>query len=245
LTISPALCRYSLRLGEKRTATQRRALRHGYRGRMPGAVRLRAEDLIGRLRGLPRPRGRALVGIVGAPGSGKSTLAAALVATLGPKAALVGMDGFHLGQAELVRLGRADRKGAPDTFDAWGYAALLRRLRANSDPVIYAPLFRRDLEEPIAGCVRTVKSAAWVLTEGNYLLHEDDGWVAVRAELDEVWYLDVPDGIRQERLVRRRLSFGADLDEARRWTLGSDERNAAVVAATRCRADLIVDLIAE
>jgi pantothenate kinase len=212
---------------------------------MPTAVRLSAGDLVQRLRELPRPNGRALVGIVGAPGAGKSTIAAALLAQLGPAATLIGMDGFHLAQPELARLGRTDRKGAPDTFDAWGYAALLRRLRRNREPVVYAPLFRRDLEEPIAGCVATERSVEWVLTEGNYLLHTEHGWAAVREELDEVWYLEVPDSVRHERLVQRRVRFGADLDEARRWTFGSDERNAVVIAETQGRADLIVELITE
>jgi pantothenate kinase len=210
---------------------------------MSPAVRLTVDDLAQRLRELPGARPRALVGIVGPPGAGKSTLATALMARLGPGAAVVGMDGFHLAQAELVRLGRADRKGAPDTFDVFGYAALLRRLRDNSEPVVYGPLFRRDLEDPVAGCVPVDTSIAWVVTEGNYLLLDDEGWRPVRAVLDEVWYLDVPDRTRRLRLVRRRMRFGAGEDEARRWTLGSDERNAAVVAATRSRADLVVEVV--
>ena len=66
---------------------------------------------------------RKILGIAGPPGGGKSTVARAVVADLGDQARLIPMDGFHLAQAELVRLGRRDRMGAPDTFDAAGYAA--------------------------------------------------------------------------------------------------------------------------
>ena len=80
-----------------------------------------------------------MLGIVGSPGSGKSTLAEALLAALradpppGAGAdwvAHVPMDGYHLADVELERLGLRHAKGAPDTFDAGGYAALLARLRA-------------------------------------------------------------------------------------------------------------------
>src|SRR5918912_3000527 len=110
-------------------------------------------SLIARARELAA-RGRRVLGITGPPGAGKSSLAARVVAALGPDVArLVGMDGFHLAQAELERLGRADRKGAPDTFDAAGYVALLRRLRHAGPDVVYAPEFRREIEEPINAAV--------------------------------------------------------------------------------------------
>ncbi|MGH3794230.1 MAG: hypothetical protein ACRDSP_05010 [Pseudonocardiaceae bacterium] len=76
-----------------------------------------------------------ILGITGGPGSGKSTLAAALGEALGHRVRVVGMDGFHLAHAELVRLGSVDRKGAPDTFDVRGFVALLVRLRENVTPV--------------------------------------------------------------------------------------------------------------
>jgi pantothenate kinase len=183
---------------------------------------------------------RRLLGIAGAPGAGKSTLAAAVVSALGDAARLVPMDGFHLCQDELVRLGRRDRMGAPDTFDAGGYAALLRRLRENDEPVVYAPAFRREIEEPIAGAIAVPRDVPLVVTEGNYLLLEEGGWAAVRPLLDEVWFVEVDEEVRIERLVARHVEFGKDPAFARAWTLGTDQRNADLVYATASRADRIV-----
>ena len=186
--------------------------------------------------------GRRILGITGPPGAGKSTLAAALVAALGPVAVLVPMDGFHLANVELERLGRRDRKGALDTFDAAGYVALLRRLRDPAEPLVYAPLFVREIEEPIACALPVPATTPLVVTEGNYLLVDDGHWAGVRPLLDEVWFLDVPAGVRLERLVRRHVTFGKDQAAAQAWSHGSDQRNAEVIAATRGRADLVVEL---
>ena len=106
------------------------------------------EVALGRARVLAYGSSRRIVGIVGMPGSGKSTLASRLVEILAPKAVIVPMDGFHLAGAELARLGRNEREGAVDTFDAAGYIALLRRLREPEQGVIvYAPSFSREIEE--------------------------------------------------------------------------------------------------
>ena len=108
---------------------------------------------------------RFLLGIAGAPGAGKSTLARHLAMACG--ATVVPMDGFHLADVELVRRGIRDRKGAPETFDAWGYAALLARVRERPPYVVMAPGFERGLEQPLAGAVPVGPEAALVLTEGN------------------------------------------------------------------------------
>jgi pantothenate kinase len=186
-------------------------------------------------------RERALLGICGAPAAGKSTLAERLVAALGPASICVGMDGFHLAQVELNRLGRAERKGAPDTFDAAGYVNLLRRLRSRpAGEVVYAPGFRRDLEEPIAGAVPVLPDVRLVVTEGNYLLLADSPWDQVRVLLDEVWFLEPPEQARHQWLIDRHRAFGRSLAEAHERTFGSDERNAVLIEATRAAADLVV-----
>ncbi|MFJ2608462.1 nucleoside/nucleotide kinase family protein [Streptomyces sp. NPDC087425] len=204
-------------------------------------------ELLVRARLLTRPGGpRAVLGITGSPGAGKTTLARRLVQELiaggEPWVAHVPMDGFHLADAELDRLGRRDRKGAPDTFDAAGYAALLARLRAETDgdDVVYAPGFERVLEQPLAGAVPVPVEARLIVTEGNYLLLDTGAWRRVRDQLDEVWFraLDEPERLR--RLVARHEEFGKDHRAARAWALGTDQRNADLVAATRHRADLVV-----
>jgi pantothenate kinase len=116
------------------------------------------DDLVARAAALAAGPGRAVLGLTGPPGAGKSTLAAALVEALGDRAVLVPMDGFHLADTELARLGRSDRKGAPDTFDAAGYVQLLRRLLERTDDVVYAPVFRRELELAEAGALPVARS---------------------------------------------------------------------------------------
>jgi pantothenate kinase len=183
---------------------------------------------------------RRILGITGAPGAGKSTLAARLVDALGERAVEVGMDGFHLAQRELTRLGRTERKGAPDTFDAVGYVALLERLRAAGPDVVYAPEFRRDLEEPVGSAVPVPPDVPLVVTEGNYLLLADGPWRRVRPLLDEVWFLAPPEDERLAGLVARHRDFGRSEAEAAARATGSDQANAALVARTARFADRIL-----
>ena len=150
------------------------------------------------------------------------------------------MDGFHLAGAELERLGRAQRKGAVDTFDAGGYVALLVRLRDASEPVVYAPEFRREIEEPIACAIAVGREVPLVVTEGNYLLVPDGEWARVRPLLDEAWYVEFDEQTRVRRLIDRHIAFGKAPDAAREWVLRSDQRNAELVETTRRRADLVV-----
>ena len=199
------------------------------------------DALVERARGLAAGRRRAVLGIAGAPAAGKTTLAEELVRALaGDRVAHVPMDGFHLADVELDRLGLRDRKGAPETFDALGYAALLRRLHEDQDDMIYAPGFERTIEQPIAGAIGVPREARLIVSEGNYLLVEDERWSKVRPLLDEVWYVDLDRDERLRRLVERHRRFGKDEATAIAWATGTDERNATVIAATRSRADLII-----
>lgn len=209
--------------------------------------RVAADDhtsLVGRVAELlgAAPTGRVVLGMAGPPGAGKSTLAAVLAGLLDVPTALVPLDGFHLADVELLRQGLLGRKGAPETFDAWGYAALLHRLHGRPEHPVYAPGFERDLEQPLAGAIAVQPDAQVVLTEGNYLLLDRPEWRAGRELLDACWYVDVDPGVRRARLVHRHVRFGKDAATAERWVSDVDEANAALVAESRARADLVVEV---
>ncbi|MGW6280303.1 nucleoside/nucleotide kinase family protein [Kribbella sp. NPDC055071] len=198
------------------------------------------ESLADRVRRLAAGSRRTIVGIAGAPGAGKSTVAAALVDELGSDAVLVPMDGFHLSNAVLESLERRDRKGAPDTFDAAGYVALLRRLRTPEADVVYAPTFVREIEEPIGSSIAIPPETPIVVTEGNYLLLDTPPWDQVRELLDAAWYLRLDDAVRLERLIARHIAYDKTPAAAREWAEGTDQRNADAVAASAHNADLIL-----
>ncbi|AZI57645.1 nucleoside/nucleotide kinase family protein [Nakamurella antarctica] len=185
---------------------------------------------------------RVIVGIVGAPGGGKSTLAAAVVAMLGAAAVHVPMDGYHLAQTVLDQAGLTDVKGAPQTFDAAGYVSLLQRIRAHpKTESVFAPQFRREIEEPIAGAIEVKPHHQYVVTEGNYLLLDQHPWDRIPALLDEAWFLLTPEDVRLDRLVARHLRYGRPEDQSwERATTGTDGVNGRLVLATQQRADLLL-----
>ena len=187
-------------------------------------------------------RGGRLLGLTGPPGAGKSTLAAQLATAAsdaGVRTCVVPMDGFHLADEELDRLGRRDRKGAPDTFDADGFVAALARIRTSAHDVL-VPRFDRALEAAIAGAIRVPVDAQLVITEGNYLLLTDDPWAGVRPLLDECWMLEPDDTARLDRLIARHEGHGRSPAEARAWVREVDERNTALVRSRSRSADLVV-----
>ena len=149
-----------------------------------------AEDAIA----LADSRPRAVLGIAGSPGAGKSTLVEQLLARVSERkgagwVAHVPMDGFHLADDQLRRLGALDRKGAPDTFDPSGYAQLLQRVAVETDAPVYAPGFDRTLEQPLAAALVVLPSARLVITEGNYLLLDHPAWLRARQAIDSVWFV--------------------------------------------------------
>jgi pantothenate kinase len=184
---------------------------------------------------------RKILGIAAAPGAGKSTLAESLLLGLGTQAQIVPMDGFHLANSELQRLGRVGRKGAPDTFDAAGYVNLLRRIHSQQPgETVYAPEYRRELEEGIAGAIAIKADTPLIITEGNYLLLEEGAWSQVRSVLDESWFVDLDSAVRKQRLLARHMRFGRSHAAALEWIDVTDEPNARRIERTRQRADWVV-----
>ena len=199
-----------------------------------------AETYKDRINALRNGGGRKILGIVGPPGCGKSTLAAALLELLGDDAVAVPMDGYHLANVELARLGRAGRKGAEDTFDSAGYVSLLRRLKEQqANEIVYAPEFRREIEEPMANAIPVFPDTQLVITEGNYLLLDHGHWAGVSELLDEIWYVDIDHSVRRERLVKRHMHFGRSQSAAEDWVANTDEPNAVRIEATKHRADVL------
>ncbi len=201
--------------------------------------------LVARLDGLGQPgAARALLGIAGSPGSGKTTLARALVDRINRArpgfAACVPMDGFHLANSTLARLGLRDRKGAIETFDGWGFLSLLDRLRAETGHVVYAPGFDRSVDEGVVGAIPVDPSARLVVVEGNYLLVDRDPWSGVRSRLDAAWFCATPEHERERRLIARHVRYGRTREAATAWARDVDGANARLVEASRGRADLVV-----
>jgi pantothenate kinase len=192
---------------------------------------------------LNRSTDRYLIGIVGKPGAGKSTLSAYLLEQLhSSEVTVVPMDGYHLSNAVLQALGRADRKGAPDTFDVAGFASLLQRICNEKSVDIYYPVFDRSIEESIAAQGVVTKETKVVIVEGNYLLHDSGGWEVIAELLDELWFIDVDDEKRLERLIARHIAYGKSPADAESWSRGSDEVNARTIATGRSRAHAVIAL---
>jgi pantothenate kinase len=196
------------------------------------------QQLIARVEALLARGGRVL-GIAGAPGAGKSTLTEQVVAHFGDRAELLPMDSFHLANEELTRLGRAARKGAPDTFDIDGYLSALRRVRAGEHDVL-VPRFHREVEEAFAGAIRIATTTALVVTEGNYLLLQRLGWADVAPLLDESWFLRPDDDVRRQRLIDRHIGHGRSPQDAVEWVRDVDEPNAVLIERESSTADVVI-----
>ncbi|MGA1836052.1 nucleoside/nucleotide kinase family protein [Herbiconiux sp. 11R-BC] len=197
------------------------------------------------------PGRRAVLGIAGSPGAGKTSLAVQLAARVNELSAASGgpgapfamhlpMDGYHLAESTLRRLGRLDRKGAIDTFDGWGFVALLQRILVERDHTVFTPSFDRRVEEPIAAELAVEPETQLVIVEGNYLLVDDGPWAGITELLTEAWFCETPDAVRVSRLVARHELGGRSPEAALDWAESVDGRNALLIESTRPRADLVV-----
>jgi pantothenate kinase len=184
---------------------------------------------------------RTIIGIIGKPGGGKSTLSKYLLKGMDPTlVSVVPMDGFHLSNKVLKELGRSDHKGAHDTFDVKGFTTLIQRIKSDSADAIYYPVFDRSIEESIAAQGVVYPSTRVVIVEGNYLMHDKDGWQEISPLLDQSWYAFLDEDIRISRLISRHIAFGKDPESAKAWAKGSDQVNAELIETGVGRCDFLI-----
>lgn len=183
---------------------------------------------------------RIIVAVAGPPGAGKLTMVEELLAQLPEgSAAIVPMDGFHYDDAVLASKGLRHRKGAPETFDFDGYEALLKRLLAG-DRDVAVPVFDRSIEISRAGAAIVPKEVKFVLTEGNYLLLDEEPWSRLPPLFDFSVFIDVSRDELERRLIQRWLDHGRTPEDGRAWVDGNDLPNVDRVLARRRKADLVI-----
>jgi pantothenate kinase len=183
---------------------------------------------------------RVIVAVAGPPGAGKSTIVEELGSLLPAGSAMVvPMDGFHYDDRVLETMGLRHRKGAPETFDFDGYETLLKRLRA-ADADVAIPIFDRSMELSRGSAAIVSKAVKFVLTEGNYLLLDEEPWSRLAALFDYTVFLDVPRAELERRLIQRWLDHGRSPEDGRAWVDSNDMPNVDRVLGRRRHADLVV-----
>lgn len=191
-------------------------------------------------------KGRFILGITGIPGAGKSTLAASLAEKLNNQlnqeiAIVVPMDGFHLKNAVLQERGLLAKKGAPETFDAAGFAALLKTIAADKEK-IFCPAYDRKLHDPVSNAILVESRHRIIIIEGNYLLLDAAPWQELKNYLTQTWFIDISLEIAKERLIKRHTVSGRSLEEALKKVTAVDLPNARLIQKTKSSANKIVKL---
>ena len=181
---------------------------------------------------------RSIIGIVGKPGAGKSTVVLEIEKKFTPnEVSIIPMDGYHLSNEALIELGRRDRKGSPDTFDAAAFISLITKVKNNPQLDHRFSIFHREIEASVEDEGIVPNSAKVIVIEGNYLFSDEHNWSGVFPLLDHTWYIEIDDEIRMQRLIARHIKYGKTPAEAEAWSRGSDEANARFIEKTSHKAE--------
>jgi pantothenate kinase len=196
-----------------------------------------------------RAHRRIAIGIAGGPGAGKSTLAGELVtmlnATKPGSTALVPMDGFHMRHAKLEAMGAVEFKGAPHTFEGAQFVNFLHHLKVAREPVS-GPGYSRRIEDVVDNAFTVPAEVRVLVVEGNYLLLTEGPWTGIRPLLDYAVFIDVPRETVRQRLMRRHAEEGLFTEERNRAHIErTDLPNYDLVAASRDRADVVIELLTD
>lgn len=189
---------------------------------------------------------RFILGIVGAPGAGKSTLASDLCTEINSEdsdnpAIVVPMDGYHFSNEHLSEINLLALKGIPETFDAYGFVDILRRIKNTTDKSVFCPRFDRTIEASIPDDIEVKPQHKLILVEGNYLLLDENPWSQITSLLDQSWYINCPDDILLSRLIKRHMDGGKSRPEAIAKVESTDLPNASLIEATKSRATRVLE----
>ena len=201
---------------------------------------MRPADLARRIAERAPGTERLVVAIAGPPAAGKSTLAAAVRDALPDRSAILGLDAFHYDDAILVERSQRDRKGAPFTFDLDGYRRCLRTLVDATETEVAVPVFDRALELSRSAAEIVPPSYDVIVTEGNYLLLDEDDWPSLAPLFDLTVYVDVPMQVVRERILDRWRRHGLSANEAELRAETNDLLNAETVVRRSRPADITI-----
>ncbi len=208
---------------------------------MPMNEKANIADLI--IENLPElePVQRFVVAIAGPPASGKSTLTEELLAKLGSKGGALGLDAYHLDDTILEARGEGHRKGAVHTFDPIAYKNTLVALKTNPSETVTVPVFDRSIEIS-RNCAHVIEPQQTVLvTEGNYLLLEQDPWLDLKQHFDLTVKLSPSFEVIEQRLHQRWVDHGYPPAEIEAKVNDNDLPNAKFVVENSGPADLEFD----
>jgi pantothenate kinase len=186
---------------------------------------------------------RFIVGIAGGPGSGKSTFAVKLKELINSKeksdlAQIFPMDGFHRKNIELERSSLLSVKGAPQTFDVEGYLSMLNRIKLGEN--LKAPIYSREIHDVIDNALSIEPYHKIIITEGNYLFYDVEGWCEIKDIIDLKIYIESKKDVCEKRLLERHMRGGKTGIEALEKIKKVDMKNFDLIAQTMKYADEII-----